>query len=456
MLLSAVAALAVSTVLLWREERRTAEQKENAQREWTRAERERDRAGQNFDTARTLILDLSQRIQALETGRGDLRQNDLARQAALEKARSAFDQFRANLPDDVWVQRQAADIHRYAANIARLVNDFGAAEKAYAASLGIWEELASRYPGEPVYRDNLSQTLRDQAMFHKRSGRLMEATAALDRAKALAEGLHGQLYESSYQRTLGTILLDRGDVEYLRGQFAAVEQSARQAVDVLDLLKGAPPEQANPLDPLLATMAVHFLALAQREQGKTTEAMKSHDDAVGRVQALAGPKAGRGVIFWDHETRRERAKTWAEVADRREAATDDLGTVIRGAEKLAEDYPHTPLYQDGLAEAYLRRGELYRHLGQLGPAEADLARSLAVSRQLIDRHGALSAYLGTRGQTYLALGRVSVANGKPIEVAERFKNAATVFRIALQRDPENYHHRRAADEIERELMPNKP
>jgi serine/threonine-protein kinase len=455
-LLSTVVALAVSAALIWREERRTAEQKVVAQREWARAERERDRAGRNFDTARTLILDLSQRIQALETGWGDPRLTDLARQAALEKARSAFDQFRVDLPDDARVQMQAANVHRYAANVARLVNDHGAAEKAYAASLRIWEELAGRYPDQPVYRDNLAQTVRDQAMFHKRVGRLLEATAALDRAAGLAEGLHGQLNESSYQRTRGTILLDRADVEHLRGQFAAAEQSARQAVDLLDLLKGAPSKQASPLDPLLAAMAVHLLALSQREQGKTTEALESHEDAVGRVRALTGPKAGRGVRYWDHEARRERAKTWASLADRRAAAVEDLDGVIQGAEKLVEDYPHDPLVKDGLAVAYLRRGELCLLLGQMGPAAADLDKSLALSRQVIDRYGEMSAYLGTRGQTFLALGRLAVASGKPVEAAERFKNAASVFRIALRQDPENYHHRRTADEIERESIPSKP
>jgi serine/threonine protein kinase/tetratricopeptide (TPR) repeat protein len=447
LLVSAVVALSVSTVLIWQEERRT-------QAEWARAERERVRARQNFDTARTLILDMSGRIQALETGRDNPRQTDLARQAALDKAREAFDQFRADLPDDVWVQRQAADVHRFAANVARLVNDYASAEKAYAASLGIWEELIQRSPEEPIYRDNFAQTLRDQAMFQKRLGKLREATATIDRAKALADALEHELRPlSSYQRTLGTILLDRSDVEYLTGRFDASEQSARQAVALLDRLKDAPAAEANPLDTLLAAMAVHYLALAQREQGKTDEALASHEAAVGRLRALVGPKAGRGVRFWNHETRRERARTWGGKEDRRAAAAEDLAEVVTGAEKLVEEYPHDPLYRDALAATYLRRGELHLLNGQIEPAAADLEKSLALSRRVIDSYGGQSAYLGTRGQTYVALGRVSVAQGKAAEAAERFKNAIIVLKRGLEKDPDNVHHRRALERAEREAAP---
>ena len=131
---------------------------------------------------------MSSLIQAFETGRANPRQTDLARQEALDKARETFDRFRAESPDDVTMQKQAAAVHRYAANVARLVNDYASAEKAYAAALGIWEDLSTRFADEPVYRDNLAQTLRDYAMFQKRLGKLREATANMDRATALADG----------------------------------------------------------------------------------------------------------------------------------------------------------------------------------------------------------------------------------------------------------------------------
>ena len=135
-----------------------------------------------------------------------------------------------------------------------------------------------------------------------------------------------------------------------------------------------------------------------REQGKTDDAVNSHDGAVARVRAPMGPNAGLGAGFWDQETRRERARTWAGIAERRAAAVDDLAEVIQGAEKLVEEYPHDPLYRDALAASYLRRGELRLLLGQVEPAEADLDKSLALSRKVIDSYGAQSQYVGRGGK----------------------------------------------------------
>jgi tetratricopeptide (TPR) repeat protein len=293
--------------------------------------------------------------------------------------------------------------------------------------------------------------LRDKAMFQKRLGKLREANVTIDRAKALVVAMEHELTPSSYQRTLGITLLDRAELEYLLGRFDAAEQSARQALGLLDRLKDA--ADAQPIDPLFAAAAVHYTALAQRERGNTDGALASHENAVGRVRALVGPKPGRGLLFWDQETRRERARTWARVADRRAAAVDDLADVISGAEKMVEDFPLDPLYRDGLATSYLRRGELHLLGGQFGLAAADLEKSLLLSKQLVERYPTQSAYLGTRGHTYLTLGRVFVAQGKPAEAGERLKKAAIVFKMGLEQDPDNVHHRRALDQAEREAAP---
>src|SRR5262249_62301541 len=115
------------------------------------------------------------------------------------------------------------------ANRAGLGTDERPAEKASPAALGIGEDLVGRSPDEPIYRDNLAQTLRDQAMFQKRLGKLREGIATIDRAKALADALADKLRPSSFHRTLGTILLDPSDLEYLLGPVDAAQQSSPQA-----------------------------------------------------------------------------------------------------------------------------------------------------------------------------------------------------------------------------------
>ena len=106
-----------------------------------------------------------------------------------------------------------------------------------------------------------------------------------------------------------------------------------------------------------------------------------------------------------------------------------------------------------LAATYLLRGDLLRHLAQWEPAAAELTKSLAVSRELIDRFGVLSASLVVRGQTFLAIGQLRAATGKSDEAVANWKNAAKVFEIALTIDPDNFHHRRGLAEAGRALQP---
>ena len=201
-------------------------------------------------------------------------------------------------------------------------------------------------------------------------------------------------------------------------------------------------------------MAVNSLAIARRELGQTAEALAAHDDAVARMKVLHGPQSTRDELYWFCEVRRERAKTATAIPEQRAAAAAaDLVEVGHLAEKLVEEYPHVAFYREKLAAIYMQHGEVLTLLGQREPAIAELTKSLAVSRELIDRFGVLSASMVVRGQTFLALGRARAAAGKNDEAVANWKNAVKVFEIALTIDPDNFLHRRGYSEAERALKP---
>jgi hypothetical protein len=77
--------------------------------------------------------------------------------------------------------------------------------------------------------------------------------------------------------------------------------------------------------------------------------------------------------------------------------------------------PYIIYYRERQATSYLLRGELLTLLGELGPATAELTRSLKVSRELIDRFGGLSGSMLVRARTFLALGNARAAAGKDVE-----------------------------------------
>jgi eukaryotic-like serine/threonine-protein kinase len=453
-LLALLAGIAGTTVglLRAREQRNIAEHRlKQLMVANAKTETERTRAEQNFATARTVILDLGTRINQIETGETNPRLADLARKEALDKARAQFEKFREAQPDDVALMKQAALLHRFAANVSRLLNDYPAAMAANSAAIKISEELIARFPESAEYRRELALTLGDRSTIEKVLGKMQEASATLDRALKLAEGPQGKLPDSSHRRTLALIVSDQADLAYLLGRFDDAAQLSGRGALLLDQLKTAPANERLYIDAVYAAIAVNRIALSRREIGSTADAVAAHDDAVARMKALVGPKATRDVRYWDCEVRRERARTAVAVPEQREAALADLAELIPTSEKLAEEYPQVHFYEAGLASIYLYRGELLLALEQPEPAAAELMKSLAVSRMLLDRHGVLTRSMLIRGNTFLALGRARAAARNKSEALAFWKNAATVFEIALRIDPDNFYHKRGLADARRKL-----
>ncbi len=469
LVIMALVAGVIGTTLGMFEARR---QKRSAEEGWGRAE-------ENFATARAIIMAMGNQINVMETGQKNPKLADEARKQALDAARAQFEQFRATRPDDLSVLAQAAALHRYAGNVSRTLSEYSAALDAYTKSIQITEDLTKRFPDEPEHCITLALTLGDVGVLERLMGKLKNSAATLDRAVTLAEGLPRMNFEAYFRKTLGMYKfdesqladnrrrfenfafdktagwteVDRAKIAYYRGRFEDSARSAGRAKQLLDQLKLGPDRVRQAIDPLLAVIAVDYLAVALRELGRTAEALAVHEDAVARMRAMASPNAGRDELFWACEVRRARARTAAAIPERRAAEANDLLEVGRLAEKLVEDNPQVAIYREKLAETYLLRGELLMLLGQLEPAAAELAKSLAVSRVLIDRFGVLSDSMLVRGRTFLAIGRQRAAAGKNDEAVANWKNAAKVFELALKIDPENFHLRRGLTEAELALKP---
>jgi serine/threonine-protein kinase len=438
LLVTAAVGFGLGSALLWREERRTRD-------EYDRAEREHQIAERNFETTRATILEMGRQIEAIETGADESQRADRQRKAALDTVRAEFVRFLADHPDDLVLKKRLAALHRYAANVDRLLGEFAQAETAYRASIALWEELVRRQPEVASHPDNLAQTLRDAASVQKRRGRLREALATLDRAVALAEEIKERVPPAWYQRTLATALIGRADVDYRLGDFAASEQAAARAAELFDALKAAPRGQANPTDPVLAVIAVLSRGVALRELGRFPEALRVLDDAVARAEALGGAKGNRDARQYFNKTRLARAVTRLRAGESAADVARELGQVIPDADKLAVDFPTTPFYQEVLADALIRRAGV-----TTGPAPdqaaADFERALKLTRQLIDRYGSQPDHIGLRGWAFLGKGRLLAATGKSAEAAAEFDKAVRTFQVAADLDPDNFEHRRGRTE----------
>jgi tetratricopeptide (TPR) repeat protein len=416
-------------------------------------ETERNRAEQNFATARSLIFNMGNQINQIESGRKDPKLADLARKQALDDACRQFEQFRISQPDDLQIQLQAAVLHRFSANVSRTLND-SSAIAAYKSAIQILEQLTARKPDDVIVRDTLAQTLVDWALMEKRLGKLTDSAATLDRAFSIAKESKGGITEASFRRTLGVVELERSSIAYHRGRFEDADQFAKQArlhfQELLDLTKNNPSQIREHVDPLLLVMSLNLAAIIQRERGQKELALKTHEEALAQIKSLLKSDVSQDHLYWDCEVRRELGVTALAMPEHRAAAAADLIEVVKVLEKLVDDYPFVAFYREKLAASLTLRGELLLMLGQQTAALAEVVKSLAVSRVLIDRFGGLSASMLVRGQAFLAQGRIQAAAGKKEEAEASWKNAAKVFELAIKVDPENFEHRRGAAEAEQE------
>jgi tetratricopeptide (TPR) repeat protein/tRNA A-37 threonylcarbamoyl transferase component Bud32 len=435
LLVTATVGLALGSAMLWQEERRT-------RKEYDRAEGEHLRAQQNYDTARATLLDMGKQIETIEAGQISPLQSDLRRRAVLDDVRKQFEAFVADDPNDLVVKKRLALLHRYSGNLSRQVGDFRAAEKAYPASVALWEEFVRVQPDD-VSRDNLALTLIDVASVQKLGGRLREALKTLDRAAALADGIKDRVRPSWHQRTTAGILLARSDVQYRLGDFEAAERAAARAVELYDALKDAPAKEQRQVDPIFAAIAARARGAALRESGKGSDALRVLADSVARLAALGGSKGDRDVRHNINKSRLNRAATRpaAAAAD----AARELGEVVTDAEKLATEFPTSPFYKEVLADALVRRADLISSTAT-AEAAALYARADTVTAELRDRYGTQPDHIEIRGRMFIGRGRLLAAQGNKDNAAVDFDKALQTFKVATGQDPDNVTQQRGLKE----------
>src|SRR5262249_37453918 len=136
-------------------------------------------AEQNFALAQELSYGGLTLIESAEASFASSPTLQAERKNVLVAAARAFPQYLAQQPGDLELRKRTAQVGRYPANVPRLANEVDAAEPLYQESIRLYEGLADQFPEEFVYRQRLSETLRDHASLQARVGRLREADDSL-------------------------------------------------------------------------------------------------------------------------------------------------------------------------------------------------------------------------------------------------------------------------------------
>jgi serine/threonine protein kinase len=449
LLVSAVAALGVSTVLVWREQQQTKKEKLRAETNLSRA-----------SVLSVQLLDLSERLAPIE--KSEPLRNQMT-QTALQTVVFLL----AERPDDPDLREKAAKLYRFAANLCSRRNATAVAGGYYRESIRLAEELVAEgsdgigsgagllprkeWSHQPVLRDRLAETLRDYAGFLTKVGQYGEAEAVLRQAFDHTEKLRPIYPGRLYRRTLASCLLAQGANDFSRGRFAESVAASRQAADLYGGLLDAPPEEAQSLDGFMHGLGLNRSAAGLRELGRLDEARAANAAALDQARALVKQdKADNDAQHLLGLAYREQGRILAQLPDRQTQAEASLGQAIGTWDDLQKRFQY-PRYRESQALAYLARGQLRATRKDLGQAEEDLETARLLVEQLVQEAPAVPAYLGQLGRVYGELGRLALARGEARLAVDWLTKASASLRADLDHSPESAPEQRALEEVVAEL-----
>jgi tetratricopeptide (TPR) repeat protein len=437
LLVSAVVALSVGTTLVWREQRKTAEQKQIAE--------------DNLKIARNLSFNSIDLVASSEASfTSDRAQR--ARREVLKAAALACHRYLQHAPDDPGLWERSAQVYRYTANVLRLGYQTREAEPLYQDSVRLYERLAGRFPEDKVYQEKLSETLRDYSELQEMTGRLREAADVLGRATKIAQALAAEGPDRVGSRlALALALLDRSGIEYTRGSVAESGKTARRAIELFLGLAALPPANHHPYTPLLLAAALNRAAVAERESGRLDAAQPLHAEAIQYLRKVENDRPEgvnpRDIAHVLALCQLEQCRTWARTPRLRANAEINLGKAAHQWDQLSNDSPGIPSYRMWLGVAYLTRGRVREEENRAGEARADFDRARQLFEELLKESPGLPSRWGDLGGAYAGLGRLARKAGDRAATADWFGKAADALGKAVAGSPDNAQDRRSRDEV---------
>jgi serine/threonine-protein kinase len=325
--------------------------------------------------------------------------HDLARDAA-----AFFDASLRQRPDNPAARFTAATVFRRVANIDRQLNQPGPARANYDRAIELLSGLCDQFADRLSYRDQLAETLIDEAEMIRLQGQFREAEPFYLRALGIVRALReSDPASDGYRRTEATNRSDFGAALLGACRFdearAMFDQSAALRKPLADAAG------AGLADRLLMIMTLTNLAEVRRREGHPSEASSSAQDAVRRARTLRDQDpANNDRRYVLALALGELARDLAAEAVRLPQAHDAIDQSIELLRKLADDFPKKTIYRLRLAQALAGRGEIREAAGRPMDAEADLTAARAAIEPLVAASPETVEY---RGQLGLILDRLA-------------------------------------------------
>jgi eukaryotic-like serine/threonine-protein kinase len=376
LLITAVAALAVSTILIGNEQRR-----EHAQRKLAEV---------NFNRAREAVDQMLSEVGDIELA--EVPQMEVARKRLLAKALGFYEAFVAERPADPAVQIEYGRAQARLAAIHDLLGDARQAEAAYRRSIGLFESLSRSTAGIDLKSADRARAFAGLGIVLKKANRFQEAEASLRTALQLRERQEGgqanlrehqqDLAESQYH--LATLLARlphrEPDDEQVYHQAVATQQSLASAT-------ASAPESRRKL-----VRYLNNLGLLLTDAGRLADAEPYYSQAIKVLQEeLANDPMAPGNRW--HMARSEaNLGVLLQKTGRVGEAESYLVRARDRQRQLSCDFSRIPDYRHELASILNNLGLLFGATGRQALAEQTFRESLALRERLASEIAGIPDY----------------------------------------------------------------
>jgi serine/threonine-protein kinase len=366
LLVTAVAALSVSTVLIGREQ--------------ARKEAQRKLAELNFTRARDAVDQMLTEVAEVELA--DVPQMQPVRKRLLEKARGFYLDFLKQYSGPS-VRREAGRAHIRLGEIEELLGDHPGAERSYRRGIALLHDLNSESPSSADPRHDLAQGEHDLGVLLKKANRFRQSEAALRSAISRRERLAAahpnnagdlqSLADSRYQ--LGAL------AARLRGRRAEQEEAYRAALRLLESKVAA--SRSSPEARRKLARYLNNLSILLKDTGRLREAEDNWREAIKLQRSIADAPQSLSGDRWQLA----RSLTNLAVLLKETGRTDSAESMGQEARKLQSglvaDFPEVPDYRNDLAATIHNLGLHWRDLGRTDAAQDAFREAVGLRRALV-------------------------------------------------------------------------
>jgi tetratricopeptide (TPR) repeat protein len=364
LLLTAVAALTVGTVLLTQANHRTQVQ--------------RDRAKENFRLAQkavdTYLTQVSEEQLLNVPGMQPLRSKLL--QSALNYYQAFVDQQR----DD---PAMLADLAQAYLRVGRITEQLGSnvdAEKAYHQARGLYQALSQAHPQDPSFRSGLAQTYRGIGRIELSIERLTDSCASFQQAVILGEGLIRENPDvPEFWRDLAWSYNNLGLLEYGTDQPEKGLLSLEQAVATWKPLVDRHPRAEFRTG---CGNAYSNLGTRLADAGRMEEALVAHKKAITQIEKALAENPEDSEVRFRLATSLDNFGVAYYLTGQPVAARDTFKRALDISAYLVQHNPSVVKYREWLIAIHIDCGHLFLSTGEDEEAKSSFEKALDLGNKL--------------------------------------------------------------------------